>query len=139
MTRHELEARQQDVLRSLLHGELPEGFDPRSAAMTTRMLHTKRRSEAVEAVPELRDVPELVDRFGSWASAHPRRGCAHDDVVEFLTSVQGPLPKALASVRAIERVYRGDTSFARDRRPGQRPLVVALGGRVWHVGHRGTR
>lgn len=139
MTRRELEARQQDVLQSLLHGDLPEGFDPRSAALTTRMLRTKRRSEALEAVPGLREVPDLAGRFDGWAADHPRRGCPHDDVIDFLASTDGPLPVALASVRAVERVCRGDAVIARDRRPRERPFIVAIGGRVWHLGRRAPR
>lgn len=139
MTRHELELRQQDVLHSLLRGEVPEGFDPRSAAMTTRALRTKRRSEAVSAVPDLRAVLGLADRFDTWAGLHPRHGCAHDDVLDFLAADDGPLPEPLASIRAVERVYRGERTFARDRRPGTASWVVATGPRVWHVGTRSPR
>lgn len=136
MTREELELRQQDVLQSLLRGDVPDGFDPRSAAMTTRVLLGKRRSEALAAVPELRAVPAFADRFDRWAERRPRHGCAHDDVVDFLAADDGRLPEPLASIRAIERVFRGSARWARDRRPGQRPWVVAVGRRVWHVGPR---
>lgn len=139
MSRHELELRQQHVLTSLLRGQVPDGFDPRSAAMTTRVLRTKRRSEAIAAVPALRDVDDLVARFDAWAAQHDPRGCAHDDVVDFLAEDAGPLPEPLASVRAVERVYRRSATWARDRRPRQRPWVVAVGGRVWHLGPRTTR
>ncbi|MET0930550.1 MAG: hypothetical protein ABWX74_13605 [Aeromicrobium sp.] len=136
MSRRELELRQQDVLQSLLRGQVPEGFDERSAAMTTRLLRTKRRSEAVTAVPSLREVPDLVGRFDAWADGHPRRGCAHDDVVDFLADDEGPLPEPLASIRAVERVYRGRTLFAHDRRARRRRWVVALGRTVRHLGPR---
>ncbi|MET0447746.1 MAG: hypothetical protein ABW004_05045 [Aeromicrobium sp.] len=134
MSRHELELRQQDVLRSLLSGQVPDGFDPRSAAMTIRVLRTKRRSEAVAAVPSLREVPGLADRFDAWADDHPRRGCAHDDVVDFLSDDDGTLPEPFASIRSVERVYRRQSLLGRDRRPGQRGHVIAFGGRVWHLG-----
>jgi hypothetical protein len=136
VSRRELALRQQDVLQSLLSGQVPEGFDARSAIMTARVLRTKRRSEAVRAVPTLKDVPDLVERFDAWAGQHPRRGCAHDDVVEFLADEGGPLPEPFASIRTVERVYRGHATFGRDRRAQQRPWVVAVGGRVWHLGPR---
>lgn len=134
MRRHDLARRQQHVLQALLEGEVPDGFDARSAAMTTRVLRTKRRSEAVDAVPALRTIPDFAARFDTWAGRHPRRGCAHDDVIDFLVDDAGTLPEPLASVRAIEHVYRGTSRWARDRRPGQPRWVIALGGRVWHVG-----
>ena len=124
------------MLRALLAGEVPDGFDPRSAGLTTRVLATKRRSEAIDGVPQLRTVPDFAARFDAWAARHPRRGCAHDDVVDFLADDTGELPEPLASIRGVEQVYRGSRSFVRDRRPGQRRWVVALGGRVWHVGPR---
>lgn len=136
MSREDLELRQQDVLATLLRGQVPDGFDPRSAAMTTRVLRSKRRSEAVAAVPALRDVARLSERFDAWADGHPRQGCAHDDVVDFLVDDRGPLPELLASVRSVERVYRRRSRVGRDRRPGHRHLVVAAGGRVWHLGRR---
>jgi hypothetical protein len=139
VSRQELERRQQHVLQSLLRGQVPDGFDPWSAELTTRVLRTKRRSEAVAAVPGLREVDDLVDRFDAWAGRHERRGCAHDDVVDFLVADDGPLPEPLASIRAVERVYRCRTTWARDRRPQQRPWVVGLGGRVWHLGPRTVR
>lgn len=136
MSRHELEQRQQDVLRSLLGGRVPDGFDARSATMTIRVLRTKRRSEAISAAPALRDVPDLAERFDTWAAEHPRQGCAHDDVVDFVATTDDPLPEPWASVRSVERVYRRRARLGHDRRPGQRPWIVALGGRVWHVGPR---
>ncbi|WP_332662557.1 hypothetical protein [Aeromicrobium sp.] len=134
MSRQDVARRQEQVLQALLRGEVPDGFDARSAAMTTRVLRTKRRSEAIDAVPALRTIPDLAARFDDWAAGHPRRGCPHDDVVDFLAEDTAALPEPLASVRAIERVYRGHARFARDRRPGQPRWVIALGGRVWHVG-----
>ncbi len=134
MSRPELARRQQHVLRALLAGEVPDGFDARSASMTTRVLLTKRRSEAVDAVPALATIPDFAARFDAWAGQHPRRGCAHDDVVDFLADDADVLPEPLASIRAIEHVYRGHRRWARDRRPQQRPWVVAIGGRVWHLG-----
>ena len=71
------------------------------ATLTTRVLRIKRRSEAFDALPELRMVPDLAARFDAWAAAHPRRGCAHDDVLEFLAGDTGELPEPLASLRAI--------------------------------------
>lgn len=136
MSREVLAQRQQAVLRDLMTGAVPEGFDARSAAMTTRVLLTKRRSEAVEAVPALRGVPDLRVRFDAFAQDTVRRGCAHDDVVEFLVADAGPLPEPLASVRAVERVYRRLASYGHDRRPGRRRWVVGLGRRVWHLGPR---
>ncbi|VXA98303.1 hypothetical protein [Aeromicrobium sp. 9AM] len=136
MTRPELARRQQHVLRALLAGEVPDGFDPRSATLTTRVLVTKRRSEATDAFPLLRTVPDFAARFGAWSAQHPRRGCADDDVVDFLADDTGELPEPLASIRTIEQVYRGSRSFARDRRPGQARWVIALRGRVWHLGPR---
>ena len=134
MSRPELARRQHDVLQALLQGDVPDGFDARSAAMTTRVLRTKRRSEAIDAVPALTMIPDFAARFDAWAAGRARRGCAHDDVVDFLADDTGALPEPLASIRAIERVYRGHSQWARDRRPGQRRWVIALGGRVWHVG-----
>ena len=134
MSRQDVARRQEQVLQALLRGEVPDGFDARSAAMTTRVLRTKRRSEAIDAVPALKTIPDFGARFDGWAAGHPRRGCPHDDVVDFLADDTAPLPEPLASVRAIERVYRGHTRLARDRRPGQPRWVIALGGRVWHVG-----
>jgi hypothetical protein len=136
MSRHELQRRQQDVLAALLRGEVPDGFDPLSAGLTTRVLRTKRRSEATQAAPVLADVPDLGSRFDAWAAGHPRRGCAHDDVVDFVADADGPLPEPLASIRAIEHVYRRRAVYARDRRPGHRRWVVAVGSRVWHLGPR---
>ena len=134
MSRQDLARRQHQVLHALLEGQVPEGFDERSAAMTTRVLRTKRRSEAVEAVPGLATIPDFAARFDVWSAHHPRRGCTHDDVIDFLADDTGSLPEPLASIRAIERVYRGHGRWARDPRPGQPRWVVALGGRVWHVG-----
>lgn len=134
MSRHDLARRQHHVLQALLQGEVPEGFDVRSAAMTTRVLRTKRRSEAIDAVPALATIPDLAARFDAWAADHPRHGCAHDDVVDFLAEDTGTLAEPFASIRAVERVYRGHSHWARDRRPGHPRWVVALGGRVWHVG-----
>ncbi len=139
MTRHHLRARQEDVLASLLRGDVPGGFDVRSADLTIRVLRTKRRSEAVAAVPALRDVDDLAERFDRWATTSARRGCAHEDVVDFLVSDDGPLPEPLASVRAVERVYRRRAWGALDRRDGVRRWVVAVGPRVWHVGPRSPR
>ena len=139
MTRRDLRARQEHVLASLLRGDVPDGFDARSADLTIRVLRTKRRSEAVAAVPALRDVHDLAERFDSWATTSPRRGCAHDDVVDFLASDDGALPEPLASVRAVERVYRRRAWHATDRRDGARRWVVAVGPRVWHVGPRSPR
>jgi len=139
MSREELAQRQQDVLLALLRGDVPAGFDQRSAALTTRVLRTKRRSEAFAAAPQLRGVPDVADRFDTWAGAHPRHGCAHDDVVDFLVADDGPLPEPLASIRSVERVYRRVRTIGRDRRPRHRPWVVALGDRVWHVGPRTPR
>jgi hypothetical protein len=136
VSRDELRLRQELVLGALLRGEVPDGFDPRSAGLTVRVLRTKRRSDALEAVPVLADVTRLAERFDPWAAAHPRRGCAHDDVLDFVTDVDGPLPEPLASIRAVERVYRRRAHWARDRRTGARPWVVAVGPRVWHVGPR---
>lgn len=139
MTRHDLRVRQEHVLASLLRGEVPDGFDARSADLTIRVLRTKRRSEAVAAVPALRDVDDLAERFDGWAITSPRHGCAHEDVVEFLACDDGPLPEPLASVRAVERVYRRRAWWALDRRDGVRRWVVAVGPRVWHVGPRSPR
>jgi hypothetical protein len=136
VSRDELERRQQHVLQSLLSGAVPDGFDPRSAGLTIQVLRTKRRSEVVAAVPVLRQVPDLVERFDAWAAGHPRHGCAHDDALDFVVDDVGPLPEPLASVRAVERVYRGHAAAAHDRRPRQRPWVVAVGPRVWHLGAR---
>jgi hypothetical protein len=136
MSRHELRQRQELVLSALLRGEAPAGFDPRSAGLTVRVLRTKRRSDALEAVPALGDVAHLAERFDAWAAAHPRRGCVHDDVVDFVTDDTGPLPEPLASIRSVERVYRRRARWARDRRPGARPWVLAVGPRVWHLGPR---
>jgi hypothetical protein len=136
VSRDDLARRQRSVLRALLEGDVPDGFDARSAAMTTLVLRTKRRSEAIDAVPMLATIPDFAARFDAWASHHALRGCAHDDVVDFLADNTGPLPEPLASIRGIERVYRGTSRWARDRRPGQPPWVIALGGRVWHVGSR---
>jgi hypothetical protein len=134
MSRQDLARRQEQVLQALLRGEVPDGFDARSAAMTTRVLRTKRRSEAIDAVPALRTIPDFAARFDDWAGSHPRHGCTHDDVVDFLAGDAGALPEPLASIRAVERVYRGDGRWAQDRRAGHPRWVVALGGRVWHVG-----
>ncbi|KQX74918.1 MULTISPECIES: hypothetical protein [Aeromicrobium] len=139
MTRDALRVRQQHVLAALLRGDVPEGFEARSADLTIRTLRTKRRSEAVAAVPMLRDVDDLVVRFDAWAATTPRRGCVHDDVVDFLASDDGPLPEPLASIRAVERVYRRRARRATDRRGGARRWVVAVGSRVWHVGPRSPR
>lgn len=136
MSRHDLARRQHDVLQALLQGEVPDGFDARSAAMTTRVLRTKRRSEAIAAVPALATIPDLAARFDAWAGDHPRRGCAHDDVVDFLADDTGTLPEPLASIRAVERVYRRHTRWALDRRAGHPRWVVGILGRVWHVGPR---
>ncbi len=136
MSRQDLARRQQHVLQALLEGDVPDGFDERSAAMTTRVLRTKRRSEAIDAVPALATIPDFAARFDAWAARRPRRGCAHDDVVDFLADDTGPLPERLASIRAVERVYRGRGRWAHDRRPGQPRWVIALGGRVWHIGPR---
>lgn len=136
MSRDALARRQQQVLRDLLSGHVPDGFDPRSAAMTTRVLATKRRSEAIGAAPELRAVPDLAARFDAWAGGTPRRGCAHDDALDFVVADTGPLPEPLASIRSIERVYRRHAVWARDRRTGRRGWVIGVGGRVWHLGPR---
>jgi len=136
MSRQDLAQRQEQVLQALLRGAVPDGFDARSAAMTIRVLRTKRRSEAIDAVPALRTIPDFAARFDDWAGGHPRRGCPHDDVVDFLAGDAGALPEPLASIRAVERVYRGDCRWARDRRAGHPGWVVALGGRVWHLGPR---
>ena len=136
MSRQDLARRQEQVLQALLRGEVPDGFDRRSAAMTTRVLRTKRRSAAIDAVPVLTTVPDFAARFDDWAASHPRRGCPHDDVVDFVAGDAGVLPEPLASIRAVERVYRGDRRWARDRRAGHPRWVVALGRRVWHVGPR---
>ena len=56
MSRDELRQRQELVLGALLRGEVPDGFDPRSARLTVRVLRTKRRSDALEAVPALAEV-----------------------------------------------------------------------------------
>lgn len=136
MSRRELHERQQDVLQSLLRGEVPVGFDARPARLTIRVLATKRRSEAIEAVPDLRAVHDLARRFDAWATGRPRRGCAHDDVVDFLTDVDGRLPEPLASIRSIEQVYRGRRRLGRDRRPGERRWVLGWGARAWHLGPR---
>ncbi|MET1037809.1 MAG: hypothetical protein ABW075_06015 [Aeromicrobium sp.] len=136
MSRRELELRQQDVLDALLRGQVPAGFDPRSAALTSSVLRSKRRNDALSAVPDLERVADLRERFDAWASRHPRRGCPHDDVLDFLLDDAGPVPEPLASVRAVERVYRRQASIGRDRRPGHRRYVVAVGGRVWHLGPR---
>jgi hypothetical protein len=134
MSRDALRRRQQDVLGSLLRGDVPAGFDARSATLTIAVLRTKRRSEALAAVPALRDVDDLASRFDTWAAATPQRVCAHDDVLDFLVDDVRPLPEPLSSIRAIERVYRRRTRWARDRRPGSRRWVVAAGRRVWHLG-----
>ena len=136
MRRQELARRQRLVLQALLEGEVPVGFDARSAALTTRVLRTKRRSEAIEAVPALRTIPEIAARFDAWARRHPRRGCAHDDVVDFLADDAGALPEPLASIRAVERVYRRNRRWARDLQAGHPRWAIGLGGRVWHVGPR---
>ena len=136
MSREALRRRQEDVLGALLRGEVPDGFDPRSAELTVRVLRTKRRSDAVEAVPHLRHVTDLAARFDRWAAGHPRTGCAHDDVVDFVTADDGALPEPLASIRSVERVYRRRARWARDRREGARPWVLAVGPRVWHLGPR---
>jgi hypothetical protein len=134
MSRQGLAHRQEMVLHALLRGEVPDGFDTRSAALTSRVLWTKRRSEAVETVPALRTVPGWADRFDAWAAQHPRTGCAHDDVLDFLVDVTDDLPEPLASIRDVERVYRRRATRARDHRPGHPRWVVAAAGRVWHLG-----
>ena len=136
MSRPELQRRQEAVLAALLRGEVPDGFDPRSAGLTVRVLRTKRRSDALEAVPALADVEHLAERFDRWAAAHPRTGCAHDDVVDFVAGDHGPLPEPFASIRQVERVYRRQARWGRDRRAGSRPWVLAAGARVWHLGPR---
>ncbi|MBD8607127.1 hypothetical protein IFT73_09700 [Aeromicrobium sp. CFBP 8757] len=136
MTRDDLRVRQQQVLAALLRGDVPEGFDARSADLTVRVLRTKRRSETVAAVPSLRDVDDLAGRFDAWAATTPRRGCVHDDVVDFLASDDGPLPEPLASIRSVELVYRRRRHVGRDRRPGGRRWVLGWGRRAWHVGPR---
>ena len=136
MSRDELRQRQELVLGALLRGEVPDGFDPRSAGLTVRVLRTKRRSDALEAVPALAHVAHLAERFDRWAAANPRTGCAHDDVVDFVTDDDGPLPEPFASIRSVERVYRRRARRGRDRRAGARPWVVAAGPRVWHLGPR---
>ena len=85
MSRHELQQRHQLVLGALLRGEVPDGFEPRSAGLTVRVLRVKRRSDALEAVPALAEIEHLAERFDRWAAGHPRTGCAHDDVVDFVT------------------------------------------------------
>jgi hypothetical protein len=87
-------------------------------------------------VPALGGVARLAERFDHWAATHPRAACAHDDVLDFVTDDDGPLPEPLASVRSVERVYRRRARWGRDRRPGARPWVVAAGPRVWHLGPR---
>ena len=136
MNREQLAERQHEVLAALLRHEVPAGFDPRSARLTSRALTVKRRSEVLLAAPELRDLPDVAARFDAWAAAHPREGCGHDDALSFLVGTTGPLPEPLASIRAIERVYRREAIWAVDRRPGRPRWVVACGSRVLHLGRR---
>jgi hypothetical protein len=136
MSRGALAARQQQVLGALLRGDVPDGFDARSARLTTHALVVKRRSDALAAVPALAGVPDLRERFAAWAVTRPRTGCAHQDVVDFVVDTDGPLPEPFASVRAVERVYRRRARVARDRRPGCRRWAVAVASHVRHVGPR---
>ena len=136
MSRQDLARRQQHVLQALLEGDLPDGFDERSAAMTTRVLRTKRRSEAIDAVPALATIPDFAARFDAWAARRPRRGCAHDDVVDFLADDTGPLPEP----SGVDPRRRARLSRQKSLGPRSSARAAAMGhrarGRVWHVGPR---
>ena len=131
MSRAELAARQREVLDDLLAGRVPDGFDPAGSAMTTLVLHRKRSSAAVRAVPELRELDGWRERFHAWCATQPLEGCAHDDVRRFVDTL-ADAPDWLR----LHAVYDGRRSLALVRVGPRRELLARLGTRVWRFSRR---
>lgn len=120
-----LDKRQAEVLDALLAGRTPEGFDARGTAMTTRVLLGKRADGVEHLAPELADLPDWRDRFRTWAAAHPKEGCAHDDLRGFVASL-GDHPWVV-----LHDVYDGRRRLAITRIGRSPALVLGAGGSVW--------
>jgi hypothetical protein len=132
VSRAELAARQRAVLDDLLAGRVPAGFDAAGSALTTTVLHRKRSSAALRAVPELAELDGWRERFHAWCAAHPQEGCAHDDVRAFVASLEP------GDWTRLHEVYDGRRSLALVRVGRRRELVVRLGTRVWRYSRRGA-
>jgi hypothetical protein len=61
------------VLVALLRHEVPEGLDPRSARLTSRVLSGRGRGDAVHPVPDLVEMDDFAGRFDEWARTPPRQ------------------------------------------------------------------
>jgi len=125
-----LRARQHDVLTDLLAGRTPDGFDAGGTALTTRVLHHKRSSAALQVAPELAELPDWRRRFHEFAADHPLAGCAHDDVRAFAATVDDP------EWRRLHEVYDGSRRATLLTIGGRRTLVVGVGHRVWRLRRR---
>lgn len=138
--RARLAARQAEVLDALLSDEVPAGFDPAGATMTTSVLLAKRRDAAVRAVPELTHLPGWRPAFRSYAAAHPAPldGCAHDDVAAFVAALDETADPG-GQWRRLHAVHDGRRRVAVVRLAGRRTVVVGLGTRTWHLTRRRWR
>lgn len=128
MSRAALAQRQREVLDDLLAGRVPDGFTPAGAALTTRVLHTKRAKEVRDVAPEVEHMPGWRTRFDEWSAAYPRVGCAHDDARAFLAWIgEGWL--------RLHEVYDGRRRLARVGGT----LYVGIGSTVWRLSRPGRR
>lgn len=131
--RARLADRQAEVLGALLSGAVPEGFDPAGAALTTRVLHARRRTALERLVPEVVLLPGWPAGFHTWAAAHPRDGvrlaCAHDDADAYLGTLAGD-PR-VAGWFGHHAVVAGRRRAAWGRLGDRWLVTVGLGGRTW--------
>lgn len=149
--RGRLAARQHEVLTALLTAEVPPGFDPLTTLATGRTLRRKRWKAALDAWPELAQIPGGPTAFDDYATATAAQGCAHDDASRFVDWAvrhgDAPTAQAGARLRARADVDDGRRRWALIRDRG-RPLLV-LAWRDWvyevpllpgrrRVGHRLT-
>ncbi|WP_109505218.1 hypothetical protein [Nocardioides speluncae] len=138
-TREALAARQRGVLDDLLAGRLPDGFDARGTAMTTRVLHRKRSDAALRAAEELQFLPGWRQHFHAWAGEHPQAGCAHDDVLAFVDHLRqhtGASDDELAEWLRLHEVYDGVRRVAWVKIGGRHTLAVGIGNTVWRLACR---
>lgn len=125
--RDRLRHRQAQVLDDLLSGRVPDGFDPRGAALTSRVLAIKRASSVARACPVIRTLPTWPAGFVDYAAEHPKGDCSAHDARDYIAWLRAAGSGEERAWVAAESVHSGARRMAL---AGGRP-VFRLAGRVF--------
>ena len=126
-TRERLRQRQAEVLDDLLRGRVPDGFDARGAALTSRVLAVKRADSAARACQPLAELPGWPGVFVDYAVAHPKTDCSAHDARAYIAWLRDNGTPEQRSWVAVETVRSG----ARRWSITNGRLVFRLGSRVF--------